>query len=78
MKELDSGDVILFYSDGLPEAQNTKGDRLGFDTVLEIMNESVSDTSSSSDICQQIKRKVQTFSSYQMVDDTTIVALKIN
>jgi len=76
--QLQSGDVILFYSDGLPEAQNTKGDRLGFDTVLEIMNESVSDTSSSSDICQQIKRKVQTFSSYQMVDDTTIVALKIN
>ena len=76
--QLQSGDVILFYSDGLPEAQNTKGDRLGFDTVLEIMNESVSDTSSSSDICQQIKRKVQTFSSYQMADDTTIVALKIN
>lgn len=75
--QLEPGDVVLFYSDGLPEAQNTKGDRIGFDAILTWMDETITENHTSSDICQQIKRKVQTFSAYQMADDTTIVALKI-
>lgn len=75
--QLQAGDVVLFYSDGLPEAQNTKGKRFGFDTVLSLMEEIDTETETSAGICQYIKRKVQQFSAYQMADDTTIVALKI-
>lgn len=76
--QLLPGDIVLFYSDGLPEAQNTKMQRFGFENVLTLMEELDDDAITSSDICQLIKRKVQMFSAYQMADDTTIVALKIN
>jgi serine phosphatase RsbU (regulator of sigma subunit) len=76
--QLQSGDIVLFYSDGLPEAQNTRKQRFGFENVLKLMENMDLESDTSSGICQYIKRKVQTFSAYQMADDTTIVALKIN
>lgn len=75
--QLVKDDLVLFYSDGLPEAANTKGERFGFDTVLKLIEDLDDQEMDSSKICQSVKRSIQTFSSYQMADDTTIVALKI-
>ena len=37
---IESGDVILFMSDGFPELFNTKNDMLGYDKAIEIFCES--------------------------------------
>ncbi|MEX0609583.1 MAG: SpoIIE family protein phosphatase [Balneolaceae bacterium] len=74
---LKKGDFFLMYSDGLPEAANEKGDRYGFEEVPRLIEQIDTDNLSAQDIAQEIKRTVQKFSNYQLVDDTTIICLKV-
>jgi len=71
------GDFFLFYSDGLPEAANEKGERYGFDQVPRLIESIDTDRLSAQEISQEIKRTVQKFSNYQLADDTTIICLKV-
>tara|TARA_R110002124_G_scaffold111545_1_gene265434 strand:+ start:13514 stop:16027 length:2514 start_codon:yes stop_codon:yes gene_type:complete len=75
--KLKKGDFFLLYSDGLPEAANEKGEWFGFDEVPALMERIDTDNLSASEIAQEIKRTVQKFSNYQLVDDTTVICLKI-
>lgn len=74
---LRKGDVFLLYSDGLPEAENEKGERFGFDEVPRLMERINTEKLSSNEIAQEIKRTVQKFSNYQLADDTTVICLKV-
>lgn len=74
---MKKGDFFLLYSDGLPEAVNEKGERFGFEEVPRLLESIDTDLLSAYEIAQEIKRTVQKFSNYQLVDDTTIICLKV-
>ena len=75
--KVKKGDVFLLYSDGLPEAVNDKGERLGFDTIPKMLEELDTQQLSAKEIALHFKRFVQKYSNYQLVDDTTLICLKI-
>ncbi len=75
--KLKKGDFILLYSDGLPEAVNEKGQRFGFDEVPALVERIDTENLSAIEIAQEIKRTVTKFSNHQLVDDTTIICLKV-
>jgi serine phosphatase RsbU (regulator of sigma subunit) len=74
---VQTGDVFLLYSDGLPEAVNDKGERLGFDTIPKMLEDLDTQNMSAKEIALHFKRYVQKYSNYQLVDDTTLICLKI-
>ncbi|MDX1638646.1 MAG: PP2C family protein-serine/threonine phosphatase, partial [Balneolaceae bacterium] len=74
---LHSGDFVLFYSDGLPEAVDPEGNRFGYETLLTLVESLDTDSKSSNEIALDIKRKIQKYSDYQLADDTTIICLKV-
>lgn len=75
--QLQEGDLLLFYSDGLPEAQSPGGERMDFNRLLRYVTALDTDTKSSSEICGEIKRYILTFSNYELADDTTLICIKI-
>jgi len=74
---LQEGDFLLLYSDGLPEAVDAEGQRFGFDNLIELVETMDTAHRSSNEISIDIKRRVQKFSDYQLADDTTIICLKV-
>jgi serine phosphatase RsbU (regulator of sigma subunit) len=74
---LEKGDVLLLYSDGLPEARNMDGERIEFDGVSKILTGLDTGNLKSADICDHIRRKILTYSDYELADDTTVVCLKV-
>lgn len=74
---LKPGDLVLYYSDGFPEAINEKGERIGFDRALEYVESMESENLSAKEICNKIKKFVEEFSVERLADDTTILCLKI-
>lgn len=77
MVKVKKGDVFLLYSDGLPEAVNDKGERLGFDTIPKMLEKLDTQQLCAKEIALHFKRFVQKYSNYQLVDDTTLICLKI-
>lgn len=75
--QLQQGDFLLLYSDGLPEAVNPEGERFGFDSLISLVESLDTDSRPSNEISMDVKRRVQKFSDYQLADDTTIICLKI-
>ncbi|MEL7832556.1 PP2C family protein-serine/threonine phosphatase [Fodinibius sp. Rm-B-1B1-1] len=75
--QMQQGDFLLLYSDGLPEAVNPQGERFGFESLLRLVEELDTQQRPSNEIAMDIKRKVQKFSDYQLADDTTIICLKV-
>ncbi len=75
--KLKKGDVFLLYSDGLPEAENEQGERFGFDAVPRLLEQIDTELLSAQEIAQEIKRTVQTYSSFKLADDTTVICLKV-
>lgn len=74
---LATGDLLLFFSDGLPEARQPDGGMLEY-AGLEAFIQSLDTVSLSSEaICEAIRQKVLTFSAYELSDDVTVVALKV-
>jgi len=75
--QLQEGDFLLLYSDGLPEAVNPEGERFGFDNMISLVETLDTESRPSNEISIDIKRRVQKFSDYQLADDTTIICLKV-
>lgn len=76
-KQLQDGDFLLLYSDGLPEAVDPEGQRFGYENLLELVETLQTGDKSSNEIALDIKRRIQKFSDYQLADDTTIICLKV-
>jgi serine phosphatase RsbU (regulator of sigma subunit) len=55
-----------------------KGERLGFDTIPNMLEELDTQQLSAKEIALHFKRFVQKYSNYQLVDDTTLICLKIS
>ena len=75
--QLQKGDFLLLYSDGLPEAVNPSGERFGFESLITLIESLDTDNRLSNEISMDIKRRIQKFSDYQLADDTTIICLKV-
>ncbi|TVR33595.1 MAG: hypothetical protein EA390_03875 [Balneolaceae bacterium] len=75
--KLKSGDLILFYSDGFPEAVNEQGKRIGFDKALQLVESLDTDKFTAKEVCNKIREYIQQYSIERLADDTTILCLKI-
>ncbi|WP_138430634.1 PP2C family protein-serine/threonine phosphatase [Fodinibius saliphilus] len=75
--QMQENDFLLLYSDGLPEAVNSEGERFGFENLMSLVESLDTENRPSNEISMDIKRRVQKFSDYQLADDTTIICLKI-
>jgi len=74
---MKKGDVLLLYTDGIPEATNEQGEFYGEDRLFQKILESRGQ--SAREITQHILQDVQVFnSSGTQSDDKTIVAIKRN
>lgn len=75
--KLETGDVIVFYTDGVTEALNDKGELFGEKRVYNLVKSS-SDLSAK-DIVNKIKEEVIEFSQGQsQFDDITLMVLKVD
>ncbi len=73
---LRSGDVVLFYTDGLPEATNDKHELLGFEAVEEEFKKHA--MSPARDIIQSMIGLVERHTGRtEQHDDTTVVVVKV-
>ncbi len=75
--QLQPGDVVMLYSDGLPEARNPKGvlyDYPGMEKLIGLID---TDALTAEQICEVIRQEILTFSNYDLADDMTVVVLKV-
>lgn len=70
-----TGDILLFYTDGLSEAANSKQEQFGLSAVKEIMKQN--HAKSSSEILGLIMEKLEEFTEYRgYEDDLTLIIAK--
>lgn len=73
---LNYGDIVLYYTDGITEAENANGDMFGIDRLKEVMMESIDEGPEK--IKSNILEKVSEFrGDYEQVDDITMVVIKV-
>jgi serine phosphatase RsbU (regulator of sigma subunit) len=75
--QLQQGDLLVLYSDGLPEARSKAGNLYEFEHVLRTLEGLNTTELSSNAICDYFKQEVLTFSDYELADDMTLLVLKI-
>ncbi|MCH8568542.1 MAG: PP2C family protein-serine/threonine phosphatase [Balneolales bacterium] len=74
---LQEDDVLFLYSDGLAEAYSPSGERMDFEKLITYINSLDTDTMSAFEITETVKQFVLTFSNYELVDDTTMLCIKV-
>jgi serine phosphatase RsbU (regulator of sigma subunit) len=77
LMQLESGDTVFFYSDGLPEAKSGNGALFDYANVPELCEQAVAEHRSSSEMCEFIKKRMLNFSNYELADDLTVVVLRV-
>ncbi len=74
--EIKSGDIILFYTDGLTEARNKLGEEFGEDKLQDCLNRNADNTAEK--ILHELYSEVNRFSRGQAQhDDMSAVVVKI-
>ena len=74
---LRKGDVLLLYSDGLPEAKNEDGEFFEDEKIAGLLKEINPVEKSASELCEIIRKEILIFSNYELADDVTLIVLKI-
>lgn len=74
---LTKGDVLLLYSDGLPEAKSEDGQFFGDNKISNLLKEIDAKEKTASELCEIIRKEVLIFSNYELADDVTVIVLKI-
>jgi sigma-B regulation protein RsbU (phosphoserine phosphatase) len=73
--QIEAGDTLVVYSDGISEAANAKQEEFGDDRVLQIGAASAS--SAPGDICREIMKEVAAFSETgTSPDDRTLLVIR--
>lgn len=75
--QLEEGDLLMLFSDGLPEARSKDGGIYEFETVRRVLEEMNTDVMSAEQICEYFKQEILRFSDYELADDMTVVVLRI-
>lgn len=74
--ELQKGDILVYYTDGITEAENSEKDLYGKERLKAVLEESSSLDAES--IKKSILRSVDSFrEGYEQVDDITLLVIKI-
>jgi len=74
--QLNSGDVIIMLSDGMPELQNTNDEMYGYERLREVFSKNANKTAD--DIITVLKQESNTWShGREPDDDITFVVIKI-
>ena len=74
--KLTEGDVVVFFSDGIMEAQSANGKEYGFDRALDHIN--CHKQKPSDKIVESLYQEIRSFSKYQpQEDDITSVICKM-
>ena len=72
--QLDHGDFVIFFTDGLIEARNVENDEISLEKLMKILN---NNWKSPEQLIQKVNLKIQNFTkSVTQHDDITLVALK--
>lgn len=75
--ELQKGDVMVFYTDGIPEAWRTEKENLGMKRFTEIVQKVMSSARDAKGIRESILQSVNDFrKNYPQQDDITIVVMR--
>lgn len=73
---LNSGDILIFYTDGVINALNERKEPFGIKRIENILKENYN--LSSEDMVRKIKQEIQSFSKDKFqLDDMTLVVLKV-
>ncbi|MBQ0099657.1 MAG: SpoIIE family protein phosphatase, partial [Firmicutes bacterium] len=73
--QLERGDEIFLYTDGVTEAQNIKGELFGEERLLKAINSTK--TTDMKKLCEYVKKKVEAYvGEAPQFDDITMVAFK--
>jgi sigma-B regulation protein RsbU (phosphoserine phosphatase) len=74
--QLNPGDTLVLYTDGVTEAANSAGMQLGLDGLAKVVRDNAALTAEQ--IIQRILKAVNTFTDgIQPIDDTTLVIFKV-
>ena len=74
--QLQAGDKIVFYTDGIVEAMNSEREMFGFDRLLEVVGRS--ETMSAEALLRKINDQVNEFvGSAIQHDDLTVIVIKV-
>lgn len=73
---LGPSDILVWYTDGVSEANDNEGREFGIDRILEVVRQHSSGTAS--EICDQLYRTVAKFAQRDSLDDdVTVMVLKM-
>ena len=75
--QLEAGDTIFLYTDGVTEAKNSAGKMYSLETLKDFLNE-LDNNLSAEEILQEVYKSLQKFSKdAEQADDITMFAIKI-
>lgn len=76
--QLESGDSLLFYTDGVTEAMNTKEEMFGEDRLKTLFLELGRKETRAADMVNTVRREIMSFTgAAQQHDDITIVVVRV-
>jgi serine phosphatase RsbU (regulator of sigma subunit) len=75
-EQLEPGDSILFFTDGVVEARAADGDEFGIDRLADIAGQCADDESPPEEVVRQIVRGVLDHRQAQLRDDATVVLVR--
>lgn len=71
---LHSGDRLFLYTDGVPEAKNTDGERFGTERMLDVLN--LNKSAAPEELLNNVKREVDRFTGdSDQFDDITMMSV---
>jgi len=74
---LATGDVLVFYTDGIPEAWKSKTENMGMERFQKIVQKAVQENGTAEEIRSAILAAVSRFmKGYQQQDDITLIVIK--
>jgi sigma-B regulation protein RsbU (phosphoserine phosphatase) len=77
-QNLEVGDAVIFYSDGITEAQNFRGDYLGMARFEDILRPLLEQGCSSQTLVDEVMQQVNSFRGYERsLDDTSLVVVQV-
>ena len=75
--QLESGDSLVFCSDGIIEAENEMQDILGYDETMSCVKKSIQSSDSGDEVVQKIFEKVDQHSGViEQTDDQTVIVVR--
>lgn len=80
---LRESDILVFYSDGIPEITNAEGQDYGYERLRKVITawaNRAGETDTTHELVQYLKEDIQSFANGKLYlkDDITLIALRIN